>query len=88
MTNVSVRSNVKMLLINVRKVCELVLHCLICLTLKWSTKLCYTCVGSPVCMALHAYMRLFCNKPCLKFGLQRELCMVGILKLRMLSQVN
>ena len=29
MTNVSVRSNVKMLLINVRKVCELVLHCLI-----------------------------------------------------------
>ena len=39
-----------------------------------------------MCMALHAYMRLFCNKPCLKFGLQRELCMVGILKLRMLSQ--
>ena len=66
MTNVSVRSNVKMLLINVRKVC----------------------VGSPVCMALHAYMRLFCNKQCLKFGLQRELCMVGILKLRMRSQVN
>ena len=44
----------------------------------------------PVRMALHAYMHLFCNivnKPCLKYE-YLVYNVNGILKLRMLSQVD
>ena len=57
-----VPGNVIILLTNVRKVCVLVLHCLICFTLNLSTKLSYTCVG---CMhgsaCIHVFILQYCQ---------------------------
>ena len=89
LTNVSVRSNVIILLANVRKVCELFNLFYIKLVYKTVLYMCrmyaWLCMHTCVYSAILSINRVFLN---LNFCLQHEHCVVGILKLKMLSQVN